>query len=461
MPETKSMADLVRAAAGFQWAMTVYGVRQLIAAVTSADPQKERETAANLYRLATRAQEEFNADANFFATFAVGDVAQGTLIDLAENTMNLKILEPSFLQGLTESIARGAEDVQTCLDTPDARRLTMDRIKNTFNVVGLVNQFEAPNTLSADGTYPLADSIGKAYALGDYPALWAVEGLGKNYAYAYQNAGRPLVDLMMNRETESLPEKTLLMMHAGQGMCFAKTQVANLTPFSTDSEYDTAIGKFLKLCRDNSREGFFGPTAESLGLCCRTWYRHLLPRISERLAKMDPDGYAFFWHGAGRSMFFSPLNIFPGSPPWYSTEQEPLDDIARRNARSGAAWAFTVVNCQQPEIMANFLARQFSLVSSNDAFLEGVISTLIMAGDMYPGHKYIPLFCNYQPDKSKPEMVAAWNKNIGSGFLDKVNRYREVLRRHNQLGEVFRYRPLSELVPRLEGQEAVAAGATA
>ena len=262
-----------------------------------------------------------------------------------------------------------------------------------------------------------------------------------------------MVDLMMNKETESLPEKTLLMMHAGQGMCFAKTQVANLTPFSSDSEFDTAIEKFLKLCRDNSREGFFGPTAESLGLCCRTWYRRLLPKVSERLALMDRDGYEFFWHGAGRSMFFSPLNIFPGSPPWYSTELEPPDDIARRNARSGAAWAFTVVNSLQPEIMANFLTRQFNLVSSNDAFIEGVTSTLIMAGDMYPGHKYIPLFCNYQPDKSKPEMVAAWNKNIGTGFFDKVNRYREVLRKHNKLGEVFRYKPLSELIPQLEAQE--------
>ena len=456
MLESKSVTDLVRAAAGFQWAMTVYGARQLIAAVTSLDPKKEQETAANLYRLATKAQEEFNGDANFFATFAMGDVAQGSLIDLAENTINLKILDPSFLQGLTESIARGAEDLKTCLDTPDARRLTMDRIKNTFTVVGLVTQFEAPNTLSPDGTYPLADLIEKAYALGDYPALWAVEGLGKNYAYAYHKAGRPMVDLMMNHETQSLPEKTLLMMHAGQGMCFAKTQVANLTPFSSDSEFDIAIEKFLKLCRDNSREGFFGPTAESLGLCCRTWYRRLLPKVSERLALMDRDGYEFFWHGAGRSMFFSPLNIFPGSPPWYSTELEPPDDIARRNARSGAAWAFTVVNSLQPEIMANFLTRQFNLVSGNDAFIEGVTSTLIMAGDMYPGHKYIPLFCNYQPDKSKPEMVAAWNKNIGTGFFDKVNRYREVLRKHNKLGEVFRYKPLSELIPQLEAQEAKA-----
>ena len=454
MLQTKSVADLVRAAAGFQWAMTVYATRQLIGALTSKDDKKEKETAANLYRLATKAQEEFNADANFFATFAMGDVAQGSLIDLAENTLNLKILDPAFLQGLSDSIARGAEDVTTCLDTADARRLTLDRIKNTFTVVGIVNQFEAPNTLSPDGTYPLADSVEKAYKDGDYPALWAVEGLGKNYAYAYQKAGKPLVDLMMNSETQSLPEKTLLMMHAGQGMCFAKTQVANLTPYSSDSEFDTAIEKFLKLCRDNSREGFFGPTAESLGLCCRTWYRQLLPRVSERLEKMDADGYQFFWHGAGRSMFFSPLNMFPGSPPWHSADLEPPDDVARRNARSGAAWAFTVVNSRQPEIMANFLTRQGKLIAGNDAFIEGVLSTLIMAGDMYPGHKYIPLFCNYQPDPKKPEMVAAWNKYIGPNFLEKVNTYREVLRKHNQLGEVFRYKPLTELVPKLQAQDA-------
>ena len=56
-----------------------------------------------------------------------------------------------------------------------------------------MNQFEAPNKLGPDGKYPLTESIDKAYALGDYPALWAVEGLGKNYAYAYLKAGKPMV----------------------------------------------------------------------------------------------------------------------------------------------------------------------------------------------------------------------------------------------------------------------------
>ncbi|HXJ43911.1 MAG TPA: hypothetical protein VNH18_31790, partial [Bryobacteraceae bacterium] len=204
-------------------------------------------------------------------------------------------------------------------------------------------------------------------------------------------------------------------------------------------------------CRENSLPGYFGPTAESLGLCCRTWYGHLLPQVSRRLAVLDPEASEYFWHGAGRSMYFSPLNMFPGSPPWFAAESEPPDDISRRNARSGAAWAFTVVNCQTPEVIAYFLSRKGDQVAGNDAFAEGVFSTLVMAGDMYPGHKYIPAFCNYQPEAS---MADAWTQRFGTGFLDKVNHYRDVLRANDKLGEVFRYQPLSTLVPSLEAAAA-------
>jgi hypothetical protein len=140
------------------------------------------------------------------------------------------------------------------------------------------------------------------------------------------------------------------------------------------------------------------------------------------------------------------MYMLPGLSAWDAAEQEPPTDQARRNARAGVAWAFTIVNVRQPGIAAKFLRHKASLAAENDAYSNGVQSTLIMAGEMVPGHRYVADFCRHRPDADEPAVCDAWSAQIGFDLETRTDRYRAVLKAHHRLGEVFRYHALADLV---------------
>jgi len=78
------------------------------------------------------------------------------------------------------------------------------------------------------------------------------------------------------------------------------------------------------------------------------------------------------------------------------------------------------------------------------------MSTLIMGSDITPGDYYIRQFLDYKP--SDPQVAELWNRVVGYPANDAVQGIYPVLKRHNRLGEVFRYQDLSELAARLEGE---------
>jgi len=138
------------------------------------------------------------------------------------------------------------------------------------------------------------------------------------------------------------------------------------------------------------------------------------------------------------------------SSPWIASQQEPPDDLARKNARSGVAWAFTVVNRRHPEITANFLATRGEEVAGDDSFACGAFSSLIMAGDMVPGDENVINYGKFQPDAGDPAAIDAWNQNLGLEVGKRLEQYRETLRANNKLDEVFRYHSLPKYVADLE-----------
>jgi len=235
------------------------------------------------------------------------------------------------------------------------------------------------------------------------------------------------------------------------GLAFAKDVIRTIMPWSSDAEFEKALSRFIELCRENSQRGYMGAALQSLGLVTRTWHTQMVEPVSNHLQKIDPLAREFFWRAAGGAMYFSPLNWIPGWSPFISAETEPTDRSAARNASAGVAWPFTIVNVRQPEIMANFLKRKSTQIRDKVAFQNGVLSALIMAGESVPGHYYVAKFGEYQPeDKAGRD---AWNEYIGSDLRVRVDRYRDALRKHRRLDEVFRYQNLAELVLSLEGGE--------
>jgi hypothetical protein len=440
---SSTMGSLAAAAFRFPVAVSAFAARQIAGLAPLGDSSGSRAAIANFYRIAEAAQAEFDTNSSLFAAYQLGDQAQRALIDLTLGTLTLNVFRPSYLSQTAAIITGEWMDAFESLATSDARGFTADAIRNNFTVVDLVNEMDAPVVFTADGDYPLQEYLEKSYAIGGYPALWAVEGLGENYAQAWLNSGKPVVDLLTAGKGAKLPDKSLLMMHAGAGIAFAKHIVQKVTPWSSDAEFDAALKLFLRLVKENSRPGYEGAALESLGLVTRTWHGRIVEPLTRHLAKIDLAAYEYFWHGAGRAMYFSPLNFLPGFSPFFAAEQEPPDDAARRNARAGVAWAFTVVNLRQPEIAANFLKRKSSEIGGNDAYSEGVLATLIMAGEMVPGDVYVTKFCAYKPDPKDQVLVDLWNTKIGVDCAERVARYRQVLKDRNKLEEIFRYHDLA------------------
>lgn len=448
------MTGFASAALKFPVAISSFGVQRLLGVLPLGDSEAGRMARANLYKAGDSAKKEFSTNTLLFGAFQFGDKAQSALIDLASDAVTLKVLKPSYMWNAVSGIIHGSTGAIGSVATANSRRLLKEQFGNTFDVIGFVNHVDAPSALAADGSYPIDETIDKLYSRGDYPALWLIEGLGERYAEAYMAEGRPIHGLLSSGKGATLPAKTQLMMHAGMGIAFAKHAIANLTPCSSSTEIDNALTTFLKMIDDNSQECYKGAALESLGLVTRTWYVQLVGLIYDRLALIDGPASEFFWHGAGRAMYFSPMYMLPGFSPWHAAEQEPPNETARRNARAGVAWAFTIVNVRQPEIASNFLNHRSEEISGNDAFTDGVYSTLIMAGEMVPNHRFVTGYCRFQPDPSDQAAVTLWNRYVGADCEARVNFYRQTLKAHGKLGEVFRYHALPEFVAELDAPQA-------
>jgi len=439
-------SSLAKSALRFPLAASAFGVTQLARLLSAGNPETSRAANSDFYASAAAAQAQFDTNSLLFAAYQLGDQAQQAFAGLTLDALTLQLLKPGYLKEAGSAIAKGSADAWGSVATSEARQLTVDQIQNNFTVVNLVNSVDAPAVLSGDGDYPLDEMLENAYALGEYPALWSVEGLGQKYADAYLASGREVRGLFTTGKGAKLPEKSLLMMHAGAGIAFAKRILGLLTPWSSDAEFREALTFFLALVEQNSRPGYKGPALESLGLVTRTWHNRLTEPLARNLALIDAGAAEYFWHGAGRAMYFSPLNFVPGFSPFFTAEQEPPDEIARRNARAGVAWAFTVVNIRQPEITADFLKHKSSEIAGNAAYSNGVLSTLIMAGEMVPQDVYVAGFCSWKPDPADRPLVNLWNENIGVDCADRVANCRRTLKAQGKLGEIFRYHDSEELM---------------
>ena len=202
--------------------------------------------------------------------------------------------------------------------------------------------------------------------------------------------------------------------------------------------------------RANSRPGYEGPAFESLGLVARTWYKAMVSLIDESLWTLDKEALENFWHGVGRSVFFNAL--LPGTSVFESVRTEAPHELALLNATAGIAWAYILVNIKQPEILLHLVSTQSKLLSSNRAFTNGVISTVLMADDTLPGDPYTAALSAWRPPCACSGLTETWNRLVANPLHTANRDYLPVLRRRHRLADVFRYQDLGLLVQKLEGR---------
>lgn len=233
------------------------------------------------------------------------------------------------------------------------------------------------------------------------------------------------------------------MLHAGIGMSFAKKILAGLGKESTSDAVRGAIVRFATMCRNSSRPGYTGAALESLGLATRTLYPGLVPLLDREIPSVDATLHAYFWHGAGRAMYFDPMNMLPSvNAPWRAIrrlETEAPHPVAYRGALSGIAWAVTVVNMRQPLVMEAFLRHHADLARANDAFTNGVTSSLMMRYDTTRDDARIAPFIHNRP--ADGAIASAWRSLITAPCEQALRVSYGELSQNGALEELFHYRP--------------------
>ena len=314
-------------------------------------------------------------------------------------------------------------------------------------VNGLASQVDEKFSLTVE------QMVEKCYALGDFPALWALEGLGKDIAEWHMNRSENPSRIMQDAQIDPKWDGAWLMLHAGQGMTFAKYYVDRMKTRS-DQEIDHGVKRAVDLCRANSRPGYFGAAMESLGLVSRFMgdmkYCH---KVNAVLQSYAPDCRGFFWRGAGRAIYFHPVNFFPGLlTPCRAINmcrREATDPEALQNLIAGVSWAMTIVNMITPQLMEWAIANHDDYFSGFPGYFSGVISSCIMRYDTSPHLDTIQQFRYYKPDQRNPVLAGLWNSKITGSLNTAFEVIYPLLKKNHRLDEVFHYTSLPSLVTEL------------
>lgn len=441
------MRDLAGAVLTYPWALSLFGARQaarlFVAPLTPGGLPREAAAAATAFdtvawetqrRLGPSLQEAFQA----------GDSLQRDAVDLSFAALPDSVLSPGAWWESGSDLAAFSGDTALLWTFAGDRRLAWRDIGNKVEVYRLVKRVAGViGVPGPDEPFSLADLVERSYALEDYPALWAVEGLGHDYVQHFWKPGETVTGLLAGPAGLGIPDKSLLMLHAGIGLGFAQPLVGDIPYDAPAAEVERVVDQVFTLCRENSFPGDEGSAYESLGLVTRSFFSPLVPAVARAVERVAPELLGYYWHGVGRATYFLPVNFVPvGDPIWRPFEMAfrgAPNPAAERDLLAGLGWAFSMVDIQDPEIVARLLvAPHREVLARSDAFSYGVATGLAMRTDTTPGSGLVEGYLGYRPGAC---CASAWEELVvrpAEAFLE--HEYPR-LKAEGRLGELFHYRP--------------------
>src|SRR5207244_4052258 len=126
---------------------------------------------------------------------------------------------PANILRLSLMAGRQAIRISSLFTDPQAARLAWQELRNKIEVFLTVKNLNSILGISDNDDRPLPQLVEKAYSLPPFQALWAVEGLGHVYTASSWRVHGPPKRLLW-KENALVPEKSLLMLHAGMGLFF-------------------------------------------------------------------------------------------------------------------------------------------------------------------------------------------------------------------------------------------------
>jgi hypothetical protein len=431
------MRELLKAAASFYWAMTLFGARQFGAALSDRD--SERMTSA--FNLLTRAIEgEYSG--MFKSVFQAGD-------SLCELGPALLTPEAYTSRGLTRtalSILRQSAELLAAFAPRSDIRSALREFQTKIEVFDLFENVDMELRLPTGKLPPLVELVERTEEIDPFTAVWVLEGIGHYYCEtAWESSGTPR-GLLTGAIARELPPKSLVPLHAGMGLSLANRLLARVEracPRCPTSSLSDVLQQFVLLCKDNSSEAYVGTSYEALGLVARNLHPHLIAEIDRELAHMGENLSDYFWHGVGRAIYFAPTNYVPltglARRVVDMTKQEPPHELGRCNALAGASWAMVLVNLREPEIIENFLVHCAGVKFDSDALANGVSSAALIWLDATESAAELEALCKHQLTAAHSEVTELWNTLVQRPIRRALDRFYDVAGRHDCIGEVFRY----------------------
>jgi hypothetical protein len=396
--------------------------------------------AESLYLRTRRAEDQLGdiAGAAFRAADELQRKAFGVLTDAWDVRRNWQLMtDVSGQLGLAASL----------LESQEERNAAQQQVGNTVKVFNLVKNVRNLIPEPATGDLPLrslVQSIRETFR--DYTALWAIEGLGHDYADRAWASGRDPRDLMTAGQGLEAPTGSLTMLHAGLGLCFGERLLKTVTPYSRESAVLDVVRHFTDLCNANCRQGYAGCAFESLGLVTRTWHPQMVTYVDRILQGASEDLLGYFWHGAGRALYFLPTHLVPDLySPWQAAEREPRHETGRMSAHAGVAWGTSLVNLPNPEVLARVVRRRTEDNPRNPAFTHGIAASLAMSNDTTPLDPVITRFLEYRPQGCK-DLQKLWERLVRRPCEEAVQHAQARLRSEGRLEELFRFQRLEGVV---------------
>lgn len=446
------MRDMSQAMIRLSWAMTVLGAQQAANMVTPSKIAKSGTSLATSLDAVTKAIEE-RLDGGLKSAYRTGSaLALSPLEGLPAFELNQAmqgiVMQPAVFQPMKLMMPQMAASMAAFIPGQDAT-LVRQECEAKMHVMQLV--LDVRKICPDKGIHvPLAEIVAKAYALGSFPALWAIEGVGHDLVESRHHRGESLADLLTSTEMHDLPDGSLTMLHAGIGLGLAELALKGLRPDSPTEQIDAALQRFVKDCTSSSRPAYLGCALESLGLVTRHFFgQAMVLVVDQRLERFDPAVRGFFWHGVGRAVYFSPENMVPNlSSPWPAVamcDRLAPHDLAKDNMVAGVAWGITMVNLKQPVVLEGLLKKHGIGFGDSDAFANGVMSALMMRKDTTPHEEHIAALLAYEPASKEPSVEALWNRVFKQSATKALEEYYPAIKQKGRLGEIFRFQALADL----------------
>lgn len=363
--------------------------------------------------------------------------------DLARGLLSPRVLNPSVALTLTGNpVSRVLDTLGLLMSGSGSLVRSTQELVNKGEIFTLVPAVSGLIGVPAKPPLDLPELVARSYALGDFFALWAIEGLGHDYGDSFWQQGITPSRILAPEVTRGLPPGSLTMLHAGIGLSFAQTLLDDLRWYTPQEELRRKVAEIARLCEDNSLPGYVGAAYESLGLVSRTFHPTLVAEIDEAVAAAAPQVRGYFWHGVGRAIYFWVFNFLPCSD-WeifQMARREAPDEEARLSAFAGAAWGYALVNQRNPRIMAELLIRPHGEDLARDGgFANGIAGSMMMRYDTTPDAPFIQSFLQYRPEPADPRLQALWDRLVRVPAETALREVYPVLRQQGRLGEIFRY----------------------